>query len=84
MSDLRRLSAVIEHQTGLDSLDTIEQYGKSEGGAYLCPFPRCSFAAKDSVRMWRHIHLQPKHHPKGWPKEIQRYADQVREALAGA
>ena len=64
--DLRALSLEWEKQTGNDSIATIERvYGRTRNGAYLCVWPKCSFARKDAVAMWRHVHTA--HGPSSLP-----------------
>lgn len=54
---LEALSLAWEKQTGNDSIPTIERvYERTPNGAYRCVWPRCSFARRDAVRMWRHVH----------------------------
>lgn len=54
---VRALSHAWERATGADSIDTIERvYNRTDGGAYECCFPGCSFTRKDPEAMWRHIH----------------------------
>jgi hypothetical protein len=46
----------IERETGLDSIATIERvYGRTDSGAYECPWPSCSTVRHDPVKMWDHI-----------------------------
>jgi hypothetical protein len=55
--DLRALSLDWEKMTGFDSIATIERvYARSPGGAYECVWPKCRFARRDAVAMWRHVH----------------------------
>jgi len=57
VTDLEALSLAWEEQTGCDSIDTIRRiYDTTPHGAYLCVWPRCSFARRDATKMWRHVH----------------------------
>jgi hypothetical protein len=60
MPDKHQLAAISlewEKQTGYDSIATIERvYQRSPNGAYVCVWPKCSFARKDSAALWRHVH----------------------------
>ena len=57
-----KLSLAWEEQTGYDSIPTIERVyertgrGRTDSGAYKCVWPKCGFARRDSVALWRHVH----------------------------
>jgi hypothetical protein len=55
--DLEAISLDWEKKTGNDSIATIKRiYDRTENGAFKCMWPTCSFARKDAVAMWRHVH----------------------------
>jgi len=58
-STKRQLEAISldwEKQTGYDSIAMIERlYGRASG-AYVCVWPGCTFARRDSIKMWQHVH----------------------------
>lgn len=54
---LEAISRAWEDKTGYDSIATIERvYERRPSGAYVCVWPKCSFARKDSATLWRHVH----------------------------
>lgn len=74
---IRAISLDIEHETGADSVDTIERFQLCDYdvrnscdepcGKYHCAFPGCSFKTQYSYVMWLHEHMQDCHEPLlGW------------------
>lgn len=58
--DERALSIAWEYATAADSISTIERlYDRSAAGAYICCWPDCRFARRNSASLWRHIHQHP-------------------------
>lgn len=51
------ISLAWEAETGCDSIDTIQRlYYTTNGGAFLCCWPGCSFARRDPAALWIHVH----------------------------
>lgn len=63
---IEAISLEWEKQTGYDSIPTIRRiYEQTSTGAYVCVFPRCRFARRDAVQLWRHVHTA--HGPNSLP-----------------
>lgn len=57
-AEIRALSLRLEHDTGHDSVATIERiYDRTLNGSYVCKRIGCRVARKQAVELWLHMHF---------------------------
>lgn len=55
--ELELLSLDLEHETGYDSIPTIERVYDHGIHAFECCWPDCSVRRLDAAAMWEHVHF---------------------------